>query len=455
MKHGLAAVLSAAVWALSAQVISIQSVPGNTPPGDTLFWAGGLNGWNPGNPSWAFAGVFPGPYYLTLPSGTGSTSYKVTRGSWATVEGNASGGFLPNRTYTYGQADTVPISVASWEDLGTGNSTATANVQVIQPPLWMSALQRPRTIRVYLPPGYDTSAEHYPVLYLLDGQNLFDVATAFAGEWQVDESLNALAAQGWPKVIAIGIDNGGANRLDEYTPWSHPSYGGGDAALFLDFLIQDLKPWVDSAFRTLPQRAHTAIGGSSLGGLFSLYAALDQGQVFSKALVFSPSIWFSDSIWPWAAGQSPLTDVRLYFLSGTAEGGGSVTVQADSMVDLLQQQGWAAVHHAAIPGGTHTEGFWASQFQDGFKYLFAPSAGLTDQSSEDTLYPNPTTGTFYLPASWGQALGVEIINTQGQTVLRARSSPLQPMHFQAEPGIYFVRFQNEKGQTGVKPLVIQ
>jgi pimeloyl-ACP methyl ester carboxylesterase len=223
----------------------------------------------------------------------------------------------------------------------------------------------------------------------------------------------------------------------------------------LDFLIQDLKPWVDSAFRTLPQRAHTAIGGSSLGGLFSLYAALDQGQVFSKALVFSPSIWFSDSIWPWAAGQSPLTDVRLYFLSGTAEGGGSVTVQADSMVDLLQQQGWAAVHHAAIPGGTHTEGFWASQFQDGFKYLFAPSAGLTDQSSEDTLYPNPTTGTFYLPASWGQALGVEIINTQGQTVLRARSSPLQPMHFQAEPGIYFVRFQNEKGQTGVKPLVIQ
>jgi predicted alpha/beta superfamily hydrolase len=445
----------ATVWMLHGQVVKIQSVPGTTPPTSTLYWAGALNGWNPGSPSWAFAGTYPGPYHITLPAGSGSTTYKITRGSWPTVEGNATGGYLPNRTYTYGLADTVVISVASWEDLGSGNSTATANVQVVSPPLWMASLQRPRTIRVYLPPGYDTSAAHYPVMYLLDGQNLFDAATAFAGEWEVDESLNALAAQGWPEVIAIGIDNGGTYRTAEYTPWAHPTYGGGDAALMLDFMTNQLKPWVDSAFRTQPGREATAIGGSSLGGLFCLYAALEQPQVYSKALVFSPSIWFSDSIWAWASSQTPHADMRLYFLTGTAEGNGSVTALADSMVDQLLQSGWTDVHHAAISGGTHSEGFWAAQFPNGFKYLFGGGMGLAPAGTEDTLYPNPTSGKVYLPETWGSQLDISVWSAQGQRVYHNRSTPPEPLQLSLPPGIYFLHFQNERGQTGVTPLVIQ
>jgi predicted alpha/beta superfamily hydrolase len=123
---------------------------------------------------------------------------------------------------------------------------------------FMPQLNRSRRIWLYLPPAYETSGLSYPVMYMHDGQNLFDVLTAYSGEWEVDEALNTLASQGHKVPIVVGIDNGGTNRIGEYTPWSNPDYGGGDGDLYIRFIVETLKPYIDQHYRTLSDRSNTA-----------------------------------------------------------------------------------------------------------------------------------------------------------------------------------------------------
>ncbi|MDV7392611.1 alpha/beta hydrolase-fold protein, partial [Arthrospira platensis SPKY1] len=168
-------------------------------------------------------------------------------------EGNANGGFLPNRTFNFtGNPQTLNLSILTWEDLGGGsNSTAAANVQIMNNAFFMPQLNRSRRIWVYLPPDYNTSNKHYPVIYMKDGQNLFDQATSFSGEWQVDETLNTLFNQGDYGAIVVGIDNGGSERLNEYSPWVNAQYGGGQGNAYMAFVAETLKPHIDANFRTL------------------------------------------------------------------------------------------------------------------------------------------------------------------------------------------------------------
>jgi alpha-glucosidase len=167
---------------------------------------------------------------------------------------------LPDRTFTFtGQPQTLNLTILSWEDVGGTNSTAAANVSILNTQFWMPELNRSRRIWLYLPPDYATSTKHYPVIYMKDGQNLFDAVTSFSGEWQVDETLNTLFANGDYGAIVVGIDNGGAERLNEYSPWNNPQYGGGQGALYMDFVAETLKPFIDANYRTLPQGATTAL----------------------------------------------------------------------------------------------------------------------------------------------------------------------------------------------------
>ena len=171
----------------------------------------------------------------------------------------------------------------NWEDVaggtpGGGQSTAATNVSVISTAFAMPQLGRTR--RVWL--------------YLQNGQNVFDRLTAFAGEWGVDETLNQLAASGQEPTgcIVVAIDNG-PNRLDEYSPWNNPAYGGGQGDLYVDFLVQTLKPYIDATYRTLPGRENTGVAGSSMSALITTYAALREPAVFGKVGVFSPAYWFA------------------------------------------------------------------------------------------------------------------------------------------------------------------
>ncbi|MDB4908438.1 MAG: hypothetical protein JWO05_3222 [Gemmatimonadetes bacterium] len=197
---------------------------------------------------------------------------------------------------------------------------------------------RARTIRVYLPPGYAHDGESYPVLYFQDAQSLFSPG-AF-GDWQMDEVLDRLAARRqFAGTIVVGIDNS-EHRWDEYGPWanthmhdwvsaswSQPTQGG-EAQRYLDFMVGTLKPDIDRRYRTRRDREHTAIGGSSMGGIVALYAGITRSRTFGKVLAMSPAVWFAERGGPWLSDNQllklvrdnrPPRDVRFYVDIGTME----------------------------------------------------------------------------------------------------------------------------------------
>ena len=170
--------------------------------------------------------------------------------------------------------------------------TVVGNVQIYEN-LYSPQLDNERHIYACLPPSYDDNRTTYPVVYMHDGQNLFDDATSFAGEWQVDETVLALSREDL-EFIVIGISNGGADRLAEYSPHLHPQYGGGNADNYLSFIVNTVKPLVDKSFRTKQKPENTVIMGSSLGGLISLYAFFRYPDVFGRAGVMSPAFWITE-----------------------------------------------------------------------------------------------------------------------------------------------------------------
>ena len=180
-------------------------------------------------------------------------------------------------------------------------------------------LDNRRDLLVYLPPSHGTGKRRYPVIYLHDGQNLFDAQTSFAGEWRVDETMEGLSREGI-EAIVVGIPNSGEERLDEYSPFIDPTSGGrGD--LYLSFIIETVKPLVDASFRTLTGRTHTGIMGSSMGGLISLYAYFRHPEVFGFAGAMSPAFWFAKGAIYDTIQKAAFSPGRIYIDAGTREHG--------------------------------------------------------------------------------------------------------------------------------------
>jgi predicted alpha/beta superfamily hydrolase len=382
-----------ALW--SQLTIQVTSVPANTPPGATIYAAGTFNNWNPGDAAFDLIQQ-GGQYSITFTPSVGTHKFKFTRGAWSTVEGDANGNFLPDRTVVYnGQPATVALSILSWEDTGgTGGSTAAPNVEVLDDDFYIPQLNRTRRIWLYLPPGYDTSSKRYPVLYMHDGQNLFDDQTSFSGEWKVDEALNDLHAQGDYGCIVVGIDNGGASRLNEYSPWVNAQYGGGQGDAYVQFITETLKPHIDSLYRTLSGRHSTGIMGSSMGGLISMYAFSERQDVFSRAGIFSPAFWFAGNNSANHTAANPKEgDARVYFLAGGQEPA-SVTQNMQTVASALLTAGFDAdEHYFLVEGdGQHSEWFWARAFPDAYQWLF--QGAVTSTTAPETfpleLFPNPT-----------------------------------------------------------------
>ncbi|TAE48235.1 MAG: phosphonate ABC transporter ATP-binding protein, partial [Bacteroidetes bacterium] len=324
----------------AAQItLIVNQIPANTPAGATIYVAGTFNTWNPGSTPMTLTPQ--GEWIYTVPAGAGTLEFKFTLGSWASVEGTAQGNFRPNRTHTFGNGDTLRLQILGWEGAGGGGSTANAQVQVYNNAFFMPQLGRNRRIWIYLPLAYSDTNRRFPVLYMHDGQNVFDATTAFSGEWEVDETLTRLEQAGDSGIIVVAIDNGGTERLNEYSPWINSQYGGGQGEAYVDFIAQTLKPHIDSVFRTRTSRRYTGIMGSSMGGLISQYAILRYPEVFSRAGVLSPAFWFSDSLYRFASNATHLPDARTYLLAGGQEPA-SVANNMQRMYDSLAVLGFSA-----------------------------------------------------------------------------------------------------------------
>lgn len=191
----------------------------------------------------------------------------------------------------------------------------------IAPAVYSPQVGTSRDILVYLPPSYSHIDRRYPVIYMQDGQNLFDNATSYAGEWGVDETMEELGRGEGLEAIIVGIPNAGIHRLDEYSPFKDRRLGGGRGNDYLGFLIDIIKPQIDHEFRTMPHRKHTGIMGSSMGGLISLYAFFEYSSVFGFAGVMSPSLWFADEAIFDYIDSADYYPGKIYLDAGTREYG--------------------------------------------------------------------------------------------------------------------------------------
>jgi len=244
-------------------------------------------------------------------------------------------------------------------------------------------LKNDRDVIVYLPPGYDTAkSRRYSVFYMHDGQNLFDGATSFipGQEWRVDETAERLIAAGKIEpLIVVGVYNT-KDRIDEYTPAADAKYKmGGKADLYGRMLVEELKPFIDSQYRTKHDARHTGLAGSSLGGLASLYLALKYPNVFGRAGVVSPSVWFGGKhIVHYVESLPKKPNVRIWMDIGTKEGRTPEEAQqsiddARLLRDALVRRGWRLgkdLNYVEAAGAEHNEAAWAARVEGILTFLF-------------------------------------------------------------------------------------
>ena len=238
-------------------------------------------------------------------------------------------------------------------------------------------LANDRNVLIWLPEAYFTEPDRrFPVFYLHDGQNLFDGRTSYVVNrtWRAHASADWLTSQGIIEpVILVGVDNTGTHRMAEYTPTRDFRLGGGDGEQYGNLLVRELKPLIDTRFRTLQDCANTALGGSSLGGLISLALGLHYPDVFGKLAVLSPSVWWDHrSLLSLVAVARPKPNLRIWLDMGTSEGLRHLR-DCDLLHHRLKQRGWRDgkdLRYIRVPGGLHNEDAWAARFGKVLEFLF-------------------------------------------------------------------------------------
>jgi predicted alpha/beta superfamily hydrolase len=241
-------------------------------------------------------------------------------------------------------------------------------------------LRNQRDLIIYLPPGYNEQPwRRFPVLYLHDGQNLFDRATAFAGQdWNIQGSADYLIQSGAVEpLLIVGIYNTGKSRIHEYTPTKVPKLGGGRADRYAKFLLQEVMPFVNQQYRALPEPSQTGIGGSSLGGLVSLYFGLKYPQTFGKIAALSPSVWWNQRvILRVAAAADPHPRPSIWLDIGTREGP-RIVQDVEQFRDVLLKKGWREgedLHYARVEGAEHNEAAWSQRVGPFLQFLYPVAA---------------------------------------------------------------------------------
>lgn len=335
-----------------------------------LFLAGDFNGWNPSDTRYEIPSEGNGDFAVTTTMKPGIINFKVTRGNWQTVECTSDGKSVDNRSFTLKHDTTITISIAGWQDNFKAEEkkhTASANVHILSEKFEIPQLARQRRVWIYLPADYEISHKQYPVIYMQDGQNLFDAYTSGYGEWGVDEIMDKLPAK--DQCIIVGVEHGGEHRLSEYDPYD-TKYGKGEGSGYADFLVKTLKPYVDGHYRTKKDPRNTTVAGSSMGGLISMYAILKYPDVFGNAGVFSPSFWLPPAIYDYAKQRSLKKYTRIYFVCGDSESD-SMVADMKKMASLVRAKGISEQNtpEVVVKEAKHNEKQWNGDFPAFYQWL--------------------------------------------------------------------------------------
>jgi predicted alpha/beta superfamily hydrolase len=365
----LAVTMCTGLFAQHSIHIKLSPLSGKT-AAEEVYVAGSFNGWNPKDETFRLRKDEKGNFSLLLRNiPAGNYEYKFTRGGWETAETDANGQAIGNRVLRLTSDTTLQVNIAGWAS-GTNpvkRQTASQNVHIIDTTFYIPQLNRSRRIWLYLPHGYASGTKKYPVIYMHDGQNLFNEATAYAGEWGVDEMLDSAKKQS----IIVGIDNGGLKRMNEYNPYNNERFGKGEGKLYVDFIAKTLKPYIDKRYRTLRDPQNTTIAGSSMGGLISMYAIMIYPKVFGAAGVFSPSFWIAPKmkdeinkyVKPGTHRQS-----RIYFYAGEQESKEMVR-DALNIFEAMRMKAGCQMEMRINAEGQHNEATWRQEFPAFYNWI--------------------------------------------------------------------------------------
>jgi predicted alpha/beta superfamily hydrolase len=338
-----------------------------------IYVTGNFNNWNPKDEKYKLKPFGVSRRAIILKDlAAGKYEFKFTRGGFDKVETTAKGEDVPNHEITVKDDVAQDFNVPGWKDDYPDKpkpNTATAQVSVLDTAFAIPQLNRKRRIWVYLPKGYATSRKKYPVIYMQDGQNLFNEQTAPFGEWGIDETLDTLMRRTGKEAIIIGVDNGGDKRMTEYNPYDFKNYGKGEGSQYVDFLALTLKPFIDKKLRTLKDSAHTFVAGSSMGGLISLYAVVKYPRVFGGAGIFSPAFWTAPAIYDDVAKADLGRAIkRFYFYAGGKESE-TMVADMDKMIAAIEKKGNYETRRLMNPVGKHNEATWRKEFADFYQFI--------------------------------------------------------------------------------------
>lgn len=358
---------SSVAMAQSTTRLQLKEANTNLTPEYTYYLAGSFNGWNPADSNYRFKMDNNGTYFLDIRLADGNYEYKITRGSWQTVECAMNGRPIANRVLTMPSGH-QELVVEEWADKFAApakKSSATSNVSVVDTSFFIPQLNRTRRVWIYLPSDYKTQAsKKFPVMYMHDGQNLFDDTSSFAGEWGLDEFMDTTSLA---KSIVVGIDHGASKRLNEYNPYDNAKFGKGEGDEYVDFLVKTLKPYIDNHYRTLANKQNTGIAGSSMGGLISMYAVLKYPDVFSKVGVFSPAFWVAgDSIFEAVKARGGKVNSYIYFYGGKLEGE-SMVPDMTKVYDQMKKISKSKMKLVIRDDGRHNEPTWRKEFPEFYR----------------------------------------------------------------------------------------
>lgn len=340
-----------------------------------VYITGNFNKWNPKDVSFELDSINSKKFSIEiddeyLPE---TIEYKYTRGGWGNVEIDRFGNITPNRKIKKNdpeKEDTVEKWRINW---GPFKKEFSPIVEIISEKFFIPQLNKTRKIWALLPYNYHQTEKTYPVLYLQDAQNLFNEGSDF-GNWEIDKKMSILAEYGRGDVIIIAIENGREDRIKEYVLDDNSITENAEGKKYIRFLADTLKPYIDSVYRTKPEREFTGIGGSSLGGLISIYSGFLYPEVYSKLMIFSPSLWINpENNFPQMNFKKPY-EIKVYLYGGEKEGS-----QMTERIALFEKtmENWETSNSLQFEfkislndEGKHQEFYWSQEFPRAVEWLF-------------------------------------------------------------------------------------
>ena len=338
-----------------------------------VYISGNFNNWRTQDKEFVMEKIGNGSYHYKFPHDFDYPTmllYKFTKGDWSEVEIDSHGNRTENRS-TFAYTGIQNEHVARWrKNWLPYKQSYLPQVQLISDEFKIPQLNKIRKIWALLPHDYDNSSESYPVMYLQDAQNLFNETAEF-GNWEIDKKLAVMSEYKIGKIIIIAVEHAEEDRIKEYNV-GKTVLGKGQGKKYIRFVTDTLKPYVDSNFRTKKEREFTGIGGSSMGGLISIFSGLRNPETFGKLMIFSPSLWVVPEL-KIDAKKVNTADTKIYLYAGGDESKTMIEHVKKFQDDLISNQfieDNSQINLSINRQGKHSETYWSDEFPKAIEWLF-------------------------------------------------------------------------------------